>query len=79
MATVAFTLAIFLLVAAALALGLLLGRGPIKGSCGGISALTREDCPVCGGNPARCEATSPGTGEPYDAAAPRSAPERREP
>lgn len=59
MATVAISLLVFLLVFAALAIGLIAGRGPIKGSCGGIAAMTREDCPVCGGNPARCNAGDP--------------------
>ena len=59
MSTMAFSLLVFLLVFAALAIGLIAGRGPIKGSCGGIAAMTREDCPICGGNPAKCESGDP--------------------
>ena len=74
MATLALTFLVFVLVFAGLAAGLLAGRGPIKGSCGGIAAMTKEDCPICGGNPARCESAQEGLG--YEAAPARSAPER---
>ena len=56
MATLLFTLAFFLLMTAAMAIGVLSGRKPIQGSCGGMSALLDSDCPVCGGNPAKCDA-----------------------
>jgi hypothetical protein len=55
LSTFLFTLGLFLLVAVALAIGVIAGRKPIQGSCGGLSAATREDCPICGGNPARCD------------------------
>lgn len=58
MTTLLFTLGIFLLVMAGMAVGVAAGRKPIQGSCGGISAYTQEDCPICGGNPAKCDATS---------------------
>lgn len=57
MTTLLFTLGIFLLVMGGMAIGVAAGRKPIQGSCGGISAFTKEDCPVCGGNPAKCEVT----------------------
>ncbi|MFM7783119.1 MAG: (Na+)-NQR maturation NqrM [Gammaproteobacteria bacterium] len=57
--TLAISLLVLLLVFAALAIGLIAGRGPIKGSCGGIAAMTREDCPICGGNPAKCDSADP--------------------
>jgi hypothetical protein len=51
-----------------MAVGVLAGRGPIKGSCGGMSAMSGEDCPICGGNPARCDANDAAPGElGYDA------------
>jgi len=44
------------LVMAGMAVGVLAGRGPIKGSCGGMGALGIDTaCDICGGNPQRCE------------------------
>ena len=54
-ATILITIVIMLLVFAAMAFGVLMGRQPIKGSCGGMSAIASGgSCEVCGGNPARC-------------------------
>lgn len=47
MATLALTLLVFLAAMGGLALGLLSGRGPLKGSCGGIACLGRVDCAAC--------------------------------
>jgi len=58
MATVLFSLAFFLVVVAIMSVGVLMGRKPIAGSCGGLSAATREDCPICGGSPQKCEEES---------------------
>ena len=41
------TFGIFLLVMAGLAVGLLVGRGPLKGSCGGNAVV--RNCPACKG------------------------------
>lgn len=48
---------IMLLVVAGMAVGVMLGRKPIAGSCGGIANLgiERDECPICGGNSAKCE------------------------
>ena len=44
------------LVIAAMAVGVLAGRGPIKGSCGGMGALGIDtSCDICGGDPRRCD------------------------
>jgi hypothetical protein len=44
------------LVIAAMAIGVLLGREPIKGSCGGMSALGMETaCDICGGDQKKCD------------------------
>ena len=44
------------LVIAAMAVGVMLGRPPIKGSCGGIGALgIDQSCEICGGDPRRCD------------------------
>lgn len=55
MSTILFTAAFFLLMALAMAIGVIAGRKPIKGSCGGMSAMTGTDCPVCGGDTAKCD------------------------
>lgn len=39
--------AIFLLAAAGLAIGLILGRGPIEGSCGGLACIKGASCAGC--------------------------------
>jgi hypothetical protein len=45
------TFLVMLTVVAAMAIGVILSNKPIKGSCGGLSALgMKESCMVCGGN-----------------------------
>ena len=45
-----------LLVVAAMTVGVMFGRKPIAGSCGGIAALGIEkECSICGGNRQKCE------------------------
>ena len=45
-----------LLVVLAMAVGVMFGRKPIAGSCGGIAALGIEkECSICGGNRQKCE------------------------
>ncbi|NQX89989.1 MAG: (Na+)-NQR maturation NqrM [Halioglobus sp.] len=44
------------LVVAGMAVGVLAGRPPIKGSCGGMGALGIDTaCEICGGDPRRCD------------------------
>ena len=44
------------LVIAAMAVGVIAGRPPIKGSCGGMGALGIDTaCDLCGGDPQRCD------------------------
>ena len=41
---------------AGMAIGVLSGRSPIKGSCGGMSALGLDtECDICGGDQAKCD------------------------
>ena len=62
---------IVFLVVLAMSIGVLAGRGPIKGSCGGMSALGIDtECDICGGDPNKCENsedTSPPADLAYDA------------
>lgn len=68
------TVMVFGLAIAGMAVGVMAGREPIKGSCGGIGALgLGQVCEICGNDPARCEVEEPrdapvaGSGRFYDA------------
>ncbi len=44
------------LVIAAMSVGVIMGRAPIKGSCGGLGALGIDQaCEICGGDPKKCD------------------------
>ena len=59
MQTFLIVLGVMLFLMALMSVGVLLGRRPISGSCGGMSALGMEtECDVCGGNKDRCEKES---------------------
>ncbi len=47
MAIFLITLGLVLLAFAGLSLGAMLGRPPIKGSCGGLSCIPGTDCAAC--------------------------------
>ena len=50
------TALVFGMVMAAMAVGVINGRAPIKRSCGGMGALGIDTaCEICGGNPQRCD------------------------
>ncbi len=56
MSTMIFAFIFMLLVTGAMAIGVIMGRKPISGSCGGMKALGMDvECEICGGNPALCE------------------------
>lgn len=45
-----------LLIGLAMSIGVLFGRGPIKGSCGGIAIKGEQgECSICGRAQGRCE------------------------
>lgn len=47
---------VMLLVVAGMAIGVIFGRKPIAGSCGGIANLGIEkECSICGGDRNKCE------------------------
>jgi len=47
MATFILTLGIIAVAFSALSLGVILGRAPIKGSCGGLACVPGADCAAC--------------------------------
>jgi hypothetical protein len=58
MGTMLAALVIMLLVIAGMAIGVIFGRAPLKGSCGGVGkALGEKDyvCDVCGGDESKCD------------------------
>lgn len=57
--TIAVVFTFMLLVVVAMSVGVLMGRKPISGSCGGMSAIGMEvACDICGGDTAKCEKES---------------------
>lgn len=47
---------VMLLVVFSMAIGVIMGRKPIAGSCGGIANLGIEkECSICGGSREKCE------------------------
>lgn len=77
MATLLITAGFMLIVVAAMAVGVILGRKPISGSCGGVGAALNDPdyiCELCGNDPKKCEeqsAQAAATANPnqfYDAA-----------
>ena len=56
MTTLLLAFGAMLTIIAGMAVGVMFGRQPIKGSCGGMSAVGIDaECEICGGNPQRCE------------------------
>jgi hypothetical protein len=56
MTTMIFAFIVMLVLVSAMAIGVILGRAPISGTCGGMKALGMDvDCEICGGNPALCD------------------------
>ena len=56
MTTFIFSFLFFMLMVAAMAVGVIFSNKPIKGSCGGMGALGLDtSCDICGGNPQVCD------------------------
>lgn len=86
MATFIFAFIVLLLLVAGMAIGVMLRGRPIKGSCGGMSALGIDtECDICGGDPNKCEkesAQAAATADPdlaYNAAEPRASRQAKSP
>jgi len=57
--TFVLALLVFMAIVAVMAVGVIFGRAPIKGSCGGLGAVgIDQDCEICGGDPQRCDRSS---------------------
>ncbi|ACO77682.1 hypothetical protein AvCA_14660 [Azotobacter vinelandii CA] len=54
---------VMLLVVLGMSIGVIMGRKPIAGSCGGIANLgiEKDDCPICGGDQDKCEEANAGS------------------
>ncbi|MCK7552216.1 (Na+)-NQR maturation NqrM [Marinobacter goseongensis] len=56
MGTFLLVLLIVSVLVAAMSVGVIFGRKPISGTCGGIGALgINQSCDICGGNTQKCE------------------------
>ncbi|MGF2685077.1 (Na+)-NQR maturation NqrM [Marinobacter sp. DUT-3] len=56
MGTFLLVLLIVSMLVAAMSIGVIFGRKPISGTCGGIGALgISKSCDICGGNTQKCE------------------------
>jgi hypothetical protein len=52
---------VLLLIVGGMAIGVIMGRKPLKGSCGGVGAALGEvdySCDLCEGNPNKCDEIS---------------------
>lgn len=58
MLTFVLAVVVVILLIAGMAIGVIMGRKPLAGSCGGVGAALGEDdytCDLCGGDPKKCE------------------------
>ena len=50
------TFVVIAVVIAIMSVGVLFGRKPVQGSCGGLNIIGgRNECEICGGEPQKCE------------------------
>ena len=69
MGTFLLVLFIVVLLVAAMSIGVIFGRKPISGTCGGIGALgISASCEICGGNVKKCEESRDGSDDAEDLA-----------
>ncbi|WP_111495833.1 (Na+)-NQR maturation NqrM [Marinobacter bohaiensis] len=56
MGTFLLVLAIFAILLAGMSIGVIMGRKPISGTCGGLGAMGIDGaCEICGGDRNKCE------------------------
>ncbi len=59
MATVLISFILFSLVILIMSVGVLMGRKPVQGSCGGLANVDGiAECELCGGSPSKCSELS---------------------
>ena len=65
MAEILITFVILLTIVGAMSVGVLMGRKPISGSCGGLANVgVGGPCEICGGDMSKCDAESDMTTTP---------------
>lgn len=58
MAIFLITFLVMSVVIVIMSVGVLFGRKPVQGSCGGMNNINGlNECEVCGGEPEKCEST----------------------
>lgn len=68
MATFLLSTLIFLVLFAAMAVGVIFSNKPIKGSCGGLNTIgLGGECEICGGDRDKCEEASQPAAKPAPA------------
>ncbi|WP_372965632.1 (Na+)-NQR maturation NqrM [Marinobacter sp.] len=68
MSTFLLVLFIVVLLMVGMSVGVIFGRKPISGTCGGIGALgISSSCEICGGNTQKCEESRADSTEPVKA------------
>lgn len=60
MGTFVLALIIVGLLMAAMSVGVIFGRKPISGTCGGLGAMGGGACDICGGDTSKCEEENAG-------------------
>jgi len=66
-AEILFAVLAFILLISAMAVGVLMGKKPIAGSCGGVAAALGEKdytCEICGDDPNKCVEISSQANDP---------------
>ena len=56
MQTVLISFVLFAIVVLLMSVGVLMGRKPVQGSCGGLNKIDgMDECEICGGDANKCE------------------------
>ena len=56
MLTIFVSLVVLLVLVGLMSIGVIMGRKPVQGSCGGLNNINgMDECELCGGSKSRCE------------------------